>query len=296
VTQPTSAHEKARDVAAEAALRAGYLIRQHAGQLDANGIRAKGKQDLVTFVDEEAQRIIVDVLKRTFPDYDVLGEEGADLATMRPVADGYRWIIDPIDGTTNFLHGTPPYAVSIGLQREDEIVAGVVLDVTRHELFTAVRGGGLFVNGARAAVSRTASLYDSLITTGFPYRALEHLDAYLNVFAAFMARTQGVRRPGSAAVDMAYVAAGRFDGFFETGLLPWDVAAGQLLIEEGGGRVTDYENRSNPTFGGHLLASNGLIHDEMLDVIEPLRDFARAQEEGKRERMREREKEGEENG
>lgn len=280
VAQPISVHEKARDVAVEAALKAGHLIRQHAGQLGEEGFRAKGKQDLVTFVDEEAQRIIVGVLGRAFPDYDVLGEEGADMTDMRPVADGYRWIIDPIDGTTNFLHGMPPYAVSIGLQREDEVVAGVVLDVSRNELFTAVRGGGLFVNGARAGVSRTVSLYDSLITTGFPYRTLEHLDAYMEVLAALMARTQGVRRPGSAAVDLAYVAAGRFDGFFETGLLPWDLAAGQLLIEEGGGRVTDYENQPNPTFSGHLLASNGLIHEELLEIIGPMRDFARTQEEG----------------
>ncbi len=278
MAQPTFVHEKARDVAAEAALQAGHLIRQYAGRLDKENFRAKGKQDLVTFVDEEAQRIIVDVLTRAFPDFDVLGEEGADLTTMQPVADGYRWIIDPIDGTTNFLHGAPPYAVSIGLQREDEIVAGVVLDVARNELFTAVRGGGLFVNGVRAGVSRTDSLHDSLITTGFPYRTLEHLGAYMEVLAALMVRTRGVRRPGSAAVDLAYVAAGRYDGFFETGLMPWDVAAGQLLIEEGGGRVTDYENRPNPTFSGHLLASNGFIHDEMLEIIGPMRDFARTQE------------------
>lgn len=283
MAQPVSVHEKARDVAAEAALKAGHLIRQHAGRLAREDVRAKGKQDLVTFVDEEAQRIIVDVLKRAFPDYGVLGEEGSDLGVVDPVADGYRWIIDPIDGTTNFLHGTPPYAVSIGLQREAEMVAGVVLDVARNELFTAVRGGGLYVNGVRTHVSRSGTLHDSLITTGFPYRVLDHLDAYLEVFAAFMARTQGVRRPGSAAVDLAYVAAGRFDGFFETGLMPWDVAAGQILIEEGGGRVTDYENEPNPTFAGHLLASNGLIHEEMMGVVGPLREFAR-KERGKRER------------
>lgn len=268
----------ARDVAVEAAVSAGHLIRQHAGRLGEDEIRAKGMQDLVTFVDEEAQRIIVGILERAFPDYEVLGEEDADMGAMRPVADGYRWIIDPIDGTTNFLHGMPPYAVSIGLQREDEIVVGVVLDVARNELFTAVRGGGLYVNGVRAGVSGIGSLHDSLITTGFPYRTLEHLDAYMEVLRAFMTRTQGVRRPGSASIDLAYVAAGRLDGFFETGLLPWDVAAGQLLVEEGGGRVTDYENQSNPTFSDHLLASNGLIHEEMLEILGPMRDFARARE------------------
>ncbi|HET6566740.1 MAG TPA: inositol monophosphatase family protein [Rhodothermales bacterium] len=266
-------HEKARDVAAEAALRAGRLIQQHAGRVDPGAVRDKGVHDLVSEVDEEAQRVIIEVLNNQFPGFEVLGEEGSSLHPANPVADGYRWIIDPIDGTTNFLHGVPPYAVSIGLQREQEVVAGVVLDVPRGELFTAVRGGGLFVNGARAHVSTTARLHDSLITTGFPYRALEHLDPYLKVFGDFMGRTTGIRRPGSAAVDLAYVAMGRFDGFFETGLMPWDVAAGQLLVEEGGGRVSDYGDAPDPMFAGNLLASNGLIHAEMLEVLRPLHEF-----------------------
>ena len=271
--QPASSspYEQARDVAAEAALEAGHLIRTWAGRI--SDVREKGKHDLVTEIDEEAQRIILRRLKADFPDYDVLAEEGADLEALASATQGYRWIIDPIDGTTNFLHGVPPYAVSIALQRGTEVVVGVVLDVARGELFTAVRGGGLYVNGVRAGVSAAATLKDSLLSTGFPYRSFGHVDAYLRAMRRFMHETQAIRRHGAASVDLAYVACGRFDGFFETGLWPWDVAAGLLLIEEGGGRVTDYRDAPNPVFSSQLLASNGQIHAAMLDVLEPMRDI-----------------------
>lgn len=253
-------------VAVDASREAGRLIRSRAGRLNEEDVRKKGMNDLVTEIDEEAQRIIIRVLGETFPRYDVLAEEG-DKSEGPGEAEGLRWIIDPIDGTTNFTRGVPPYAVSIGLQNRDELVVGVVLDVSRDELFTAVRGNGLRVDGQIGRVSGTTTLSEGLITTGFPYRSIGNLTAYLEVLSNFMTRSRGVRRPGSAAIDLAYVAAGRFDGFFETGLKPWDVAAGLVLVEEAGGRVTDYRNQENPLFEEQLLASNGLIHDEMLALL-----------------------------
>ena len=259
------------DLAVRAAREAGELIASRAGAIDASAIREKGLNDLVTDVDEAAQRLIIRTLRETFPEYAFLAEEGDEFA-LDGHYEGHRWIIDPIDGTTNFMHGVPPYAVSIGLQHEEEMVLGVVLDVSRDELFTAVRGNGLFLNGERRHVSRTPELGRSLITTGFPYRAVGHIDVYLRVLSEFMRKSQGVRRPGSAAVDLAYVAAGRFDGFFETGLKPWDVAAGLVLVEEGGGRVTDYRDEPNPLFVEQMIASNGLIHGEMLTLLEVMQD------------------------
>lgn len=268
--QSPAPYEQERDVAVRAARRAARVIQRHAGRLGDEQVREKGTHDLVTEIDEEAQRVIIDTLEAAFPAYDVLAEEGADLSRRRDVADGHRWIIDPIDGTTNFMHGVPPYAVSIGLQREAELVVGVVLDVSRDELFTAVRGQGLFVNGVRSGVSDTDRLNDSLVTTGFPYRSFDHVDAYLDVLRAFMHTTRGVRRPGAASIDLAYVACGRFDAFFETGLSPWDVAAGTVLVEEGGGRVTDFSEATVPLYDRQILASNGRLHADLLQHLGPL--------------------------
>ena len=257
------------ETAVRAAREAGVLIAQRAGAIEPGAFREKGLNDLVTEVDEAVQRLIIRTLRQTFPGYGFLAEEEGGTVGN---GQGHRWIIDPIDGTTNFMHGLPPYAVSIGLEFENEIVVGVVLEVSRNELFSAVRGGGLYLNGERRYVSRTESLGKSLVTTGFPYRIVEHIDVYLQVLAEFMRRTQGVRRPGSAAADLAYVACGRFDGFFETGLKPWDAAAGLLLVEEGGGRVTDYRNEPHPVYREQLLATNGHVHDEMLEILALMQD------------------------
>ena len=264
-------YEHARDVAVEAAWQAAQLIRTHAGRLSETDIQEKGVHDLVTTVDEASQALITRMLREVFPDYAVLAEEGAEDEMIAGVADGYRWIIDPIDGTTNFAHGVPPYAVSIALQREAEVVVGVVLDVATGDLFTAIRGRGTYRNGALVRVSRRPALGVGLLATGFPYRAYDHLDSYLAVFRRFVQQARGVRRLGSAAIDLAYVACGRFDGFYETGLNAWDVAAGVLLVEEAGGRVTDYHDAPNPLFAKQILASNGLIHASMLGILSPMR-------------------------
>jgi myo-inositol-1(or 4)-monophosphatase len=261
--------EHARDVAVAAAQQAGSLIRFHAGQMAGEDIREKRVHDLVTHADEASQEHLIETLQQAFPDFDILAEEGPEAAAA-PVPEGYRWIIDPIDGTTNFLHGLPPYAVSIGLQHEDAMVVGVVLDVSQNDLFTAVRGGGTYRNGVRVQVSQTQHLDDSLIATGFPYRVFDYIDDYFKVMASFMRNTRGLRRLGSAAVDLAYVACGTFDGFFETGLNAWDVAAGLLLVEEAGGHLTDFQGAPSSPFDRQIVASNGKIHAAMLDFTTPL--------------------------
>lgn len=265
-----SQFEAQEEAAVAAALSAGRLIQRFAGRLDDTSVREKGTHDLVTEIDEEAQHIIVTRLRDRFPDYAILAEEG-EFSKQELVAGGFRWIVDPIDGTTNFLHGVPPYAVSIALQHQDKLVLGVVLDVSRDELFTAVRGGGLYVNGRRATVSRTRELSEALITTGFPFRAFDRIDGYLAAMRRLMKDARGIRRPGSASVDLAYVAAGRFDAFFETHLGVWDVAAGIVLVEEAGGRVTDFGLNDMPLHGREILASNGALHNQMHERISPLR-------------------------
>lgn len=264
-------YQEEMHAAVRAAREAGEMIRRHAGTIRQEDVRTKGVNDLVTVVDENVQEHIIRTLEETFPNSRFLAEEGEDFSSEGD--GGYLWIIDPIDGTTNFTHGVPPYAVSIALRDGEDLAVAVVFDAASGDLFTASRGGGLYLNGERRRVSRTERLEDSLVTTGFPYREMAHLESYLGVLGEFMRRSRGVRRPGSAAVDLAYVAVGRFDGFFETGLRPWDVAAGILMIEEGGGRATDYRDRSRPIFERQILASNGLIHSEMLRLVHPMRDI-----------------------
>lgn len=262
-------YARERAVAEAAAREAGAFISRHAGRLGADAVRAKRLHDLVTFVDEEAQRLITARLRAAFPTDDLLAEEGGD-ACAHPVADGRRWIVDPLDGTTNFTRGIPPYAVSIALQDGVALVLGVVLDVAHGELFVAERGQGLWHDGRPAAVSETSTLEESLVATGFPFHDYRYVQGYLAAFEAFMHAARGVRRHGAAAVDLAWVACGRFDGFFEAGLAPWDTAAGCVLVEEGGGRVTGLPDGTDPVFSGGLVASNGRLHTAMAEAAAPL--------------------------
>ena len=257
-----------RDVALAAALQAAHAIRRHAGRLTAGDVETKALHDLVTVADREAQAIVLGALARAFPGDALLGEEDADLASVD--RSGRLWIVDPLDGTTNFLHGVPPYAVSIALHEAGEPVVGVVLEVTGLDAFCATRGGGLTLNGLPARVSATRTLDQALIATGFPFRDYRWAEGYLDAFEAVMRRTRGIRRHGSAAIDLAWTAAGRFDGFFEVGLAPWDVAAGVLLVTEGGGHVTALPDGADPTFGGGLAASNGHLHPDLRVATEPL--------------------------
>lgn len=254
--------------AIDAARLAGALIRFHAGR--PRNVREKGQNDFVTETDEAAQDLIITRLAADFPDYEVLAEEGAEDGVPPPPTRP-RWIIDPLDGTTNFAHGLPPYCVSIGLQdASGGMVAGVIYEVGADELFAAASGGGATLNGRPIRVSETARLADALVTTGFPFRELWYVEQYVATLEAFMRACRGVRRPGSAAADMAYLACGRFDGFFEAGLAPWDVAAGIAIIREAGGTVTGLLPDGDPLFGQQICASNAIIHDEMVATARPL--------------------------
>jgi len=273
---PTPTHDSPYDDVLAAAVRAARqgaaVIQEHAGER--HTVRAKQTNDFVTAADEAAQSAILAALNDEGPGYDVLAEEGTDEENFTASVEGYRWIVDPIDGTTNFMHQIPPYAVSIALQHQASIVAAVVLDVPHDELFTAVAGHGLQVDGHPAQKGSADVLADAMIATGFPYRRFEHTEVYLEVLESVIRSTQGVRRHGSAAIDLARLACGRFDGFFETGLRPWDVAAGTLLVREGGGRVTDYRGQGGlaPVFGQQVCATNRTIHDALRARLQPMRD------------------------
>jgi len=258
--------------AVRAARRAAAVIRDQAGAM--GPVRDKGRNDFVTETDEQAQAVIIEHLRETFPRDAILAEEGTVADEESPIVEGRRWIVDPIDGTTNFMHQVPPYAVSIALQEEDEIVIGVVLDVPHDDLFTAVEGHGLQVNGMPASVSAADAFGEALLATGFPYRRFEHTERYLAVLADVLRDARSVRRHGSAAIDLAWTACGRFDGFFETGLSPWDVAAGVLLVREGGGHVTNYHDEAGltPVFDQQVCATNGPVHAPLLRHLAPMDD------------------------
>ncbi len=248
-------------VAQAAAARAGALIRSR--YRDRQDITFKGEVDLVTAVDREAERLIVDMITAAFPEHGIHAEE----SPSRSSRDGHRWYIDPLDGTTNFAHGYPHFAVSIALAREDELLLGLVYDPVREELFTALRGSGARLNGAPIAPSSVDQLDRALLGTGFPYDQRQHGDFYLSFWREAVRHAQGVRRAGAAALDLCYVACGRLDGFWEWKLHPWDLAAGRLIIEEVGGRVTDGAGGPHRLTGAETVASNGRIHEELLAMV-----------------------------
>ena len=241
------------------------FIRQEASTFDRTKIEHKGVHDLVSYVDQEAERRLVTGLRALLPAAGFITEEG----TAGPDAhtEEFTWIIDPLDGTTNFVHGLPVYSISVALLHHRELVVGVVHEANRDESFRAVRGGGAFCNNLPVHVTDIPDLNNALIATGFPYKDFEHLSAYLQVLGAFMNGSHGVRRLGSAAVDLAYVAAGRFEGFFEFNLNSYDVAAGILLVREAGGHVTQFLTAGDPLFGREILASNGHLHAGMQQTI-----------------------------
>src|SRR5438105_1746454 len=256
--------------AVKAARRAGSVINRGARDLDRLTITAKGPKDFVSEVDHAAEAAIVDVRHAAYPDHAILAEEGT--AKDANAQAEYVWIIDPLDGTTNFLHGFPQYCVSIALEHKGHITQGVIYDPVRNDLFTATRGRGAFLNDHRMRVSRRQHLRDSLIGTGFPFRDGSDLDTYLKMMRAMMIESAGLRRPGSAALDLAYVAAGYYDGFWEVGLNAWDVAAGSLLILEAGGLVGDLAGDAEYLYGGQIIAANPRIFAQMVKLLSPYRE------------------------
>ncbi len=251
------------NVAIEAAREAGRFLKLSVGKVR-NVEQKKGEErNLVSEIDRGAEERIIGIIKRHYPAHAILAEESG--GSEAPAE--YRWIIDPLDGTTNFLHGLPIFCVSIGVEHKGEVVAGVVYDPCRDEMFTAEKGSGAFLNGKRLKVSGSARLIESLLVTGFPYDIAANPDAAVERFVEFLMAAQGVRRLGSAALDLAYVAAGRFDGFWEVYLNPWDMAAGALFVREAGGMTTDMNGAPLNIYQKRVVASNGIIHQAMLDVL-----------------------------
>jgi myo-inositol-1(or 4)-monophosphatase len=254
------------NVAVRAARRAGDLIMRSLPRLHELTVTAKTRNDFVTEVDRLAEAEIIESIRQLYPDHAFLGEEGG-----RSGAGEYLWIIDPLDGTTNFVHGFPVFAVSIALQRRGVLEHAVVYDPPRQELFTASRGEGAQLEGRRIRVSAQRTVEGALVGTGFPYhKNAEHIDEYLAMFKAVSTRAAGLRRPGAAALDLAYVAAGRLDGFWEIGLRPWDIAAGALLIREAGGLIANLRGNDGYMESGNVLAGTPKVFAEMLHLFAPL--------------------------
>ena len=256
--------------AVKAARRAGNIISRGARELDLLTVTTKGPKDFVSEVDRAAEAAIVETLHAAYPDHAVFAEEGT--ARERNAGSEHVWIIDPLDGTTNFLHGFPQYCVSIALAHKGVVTQGVIYDPVRNDLFTATRGRGAFLNDRRIRVSRRAHLREALVGTGFPFRDGSYIDSYLRMMKVMIQQTAGLRRPGAAALDLAYVAAGFYDGFFEIGLNAWDVAAGSLLVLEAGGLIGDLAGEGDYLHGGEVIAATPKIFAQMVQTLAPYRD------------------------
>jgi myo-inositol-1(or 4)-monophosphatase len=251
------------NTAVKAARKAAAIITRASYDVDKLTIRSKRKNDFVSEVDHAAEDAIIGVLRDAYPDHGFLAEESGETESGRE----YVWVIDPLDGTTNFLHGVPQYCISIALLQKGIAQQAVVFDPNRNELFTASKGVGAYLNDRRIRVSRTDKVEDALVGTGFPYREFGNIDEYLRMLKNVMGGTAGLRRPGAAALDLAWVASGRFDAFFEMGLSPWDMAAGALLVREAGGLVADFAGNDAYLDSGRIVAANGKIFAAFLKLL-----------------------------
>ena len=253
-------------IAIKAARRASSVINRASLELDLLKVQTKSPNDFVTEVDRAAEAAIIEVLQDAYPGHGILAEESGE--TAGPGEAEFQWIIDPLEGTTNFIHGFPQYAISIALARRGIVEQAVVFDPNRNELFTASKGSGAFLNDRRIRVSKRIRLGESLIGTGFPYRQFDHIDAYLAMFRELTQKTAGIRRPGAASLDLAYVACGRLDAFWEMGLSPWDMAAGTLLITEAGGLVSDFAGDADYLRDGNVVAGTPKVFGQLLPIIQ----------------------------
>jgi len=253
--------ERIREVALQAVKAAGVLLKQRFGEEQI--IHFKGEIDIVTEMDQKSEALIRETILREFPDHSILGEEKG----WHEGRAQYRWIIDPLDGTTNYAHGFPFFAVAVAVEKGGEIIYGIVYDPLREELFEAERGGGAFLNGRRIHVSDVKELTKALLATGFPYDIRKGGEDNIVHFVNFLKVAQAVRRPGSACLDLCYVANGRFDGFWEPKLHPWDMAAGSVIVQEAGGTITDFRGGRFNVYSQEVVASNGLLHEAMLQII-----------------------------
>jgi myo-inositol-1(or 4)-monophosphatase len=248
----------------EIAKSAGAFIAGERSNFDLKLVELKGKANFVSYVDKKAEELIVERLRKLLPDSGFITEEG----TAFDSGEKYRWVIDPLDGTTNFIHGAPPYAVSIGLMEFEEIILGVVYEITKDECFYAWKGSKAMLNGKEIHVSEAATTSEALIVTGFPYGEVKNADEFLEAIHFFMSNSHGIRRLGSAATDLSYVAAGRFEAFWEKGLSPWDIAAGAIILKQAGGKITDFAGKENFLFSGEIVATNNNYYNEFQAIIE----------------------------
>jgi myo-inositol-1(or 4)-monophosphatase len=255
------------NTAVKAARRAGAIINRASLDLDQLTVRSKQDRDYVSEVDQMAERAIIEILRDAYPNHGILAEESG--STDARNGEDYVWIVDPLDGTTNFLHGVPQYAVSIALKHKGQITQAVVFDPTRNELFTASRGRGAALNDRRIRASQRSRMSECLIGTGFPFRDFSFSEAYLNMFRDMMKATSGLRRPGSAALDLAWVACGRYDGFWEMRLSPWDIAAGSLIAQEAGALVGNFLGNEGFLESGNIVAGNPKVFAQMLQILAP---------------------------
>ncbi len=254
--------ENVRSIVSETA---SYIESQHRNREDIS-TETKGRQNFVTSVDKNAEKMLVENLSRLIPESGFIAEEG----TSNKKGERFNWIIDPVDGTTNFIHGMYPFAISVGLMENNEIVTGVIHEVGYNESFYAWKDSPAFLNGNEINVSDTPRVADALIGTGFPYTNFTYLSGFMESVEYFMEHSHGLRRLGSAATDIAYLACGRFDAFYEYGLKPWDVAAGILIVQQAGGRIGDFEGGDDFLFGGEIVASNAAIFDELRPLVRKL--------------------------
>jgi myo-inositol-1(or 4)-monophosphatase len=241
----------------------GIFIKSERVKFSIDKIEVKGKNDFVSYVDKTSEKLLVAKLSLLLPEAGFIAEEG----TSTKKGDLYNWIIDPLDGTTNFIHGIPCFSISIALMRNQELVLGVIYEINFDECFYAWEGSNSFLNGKEINVSSTSKVSDSLLATGFPYYDYGRMDEYIELFKYFMKHTHGLRRLGSAATDLAYVACGRFDGFYEYSLQSWDVAAGAFIVQQAGGKVTDFKGGENYVFGKEIVAGNNAFFDEFLGTV-----------------------------
>jgi myo-inositol-1(or 4)-monophosphatase len=247
----------------KAALETARFIIKESETFDISRTEVKGLNDFVSYVDKGSEKMLVERLSALLPEAGFKTEEG----TIKKTGLRYCWVIDPLDGTTNFLHNLPPYAISIALMEDEEVVAGVIYEIRSNEMFTAWKGGGAWLNGKKIHVSKASKLSDSLIATGFPYSDFSRIDNYMNCFTWFCKNSHGVRRLGSAATDIAYIACGRFEVFYEYGLHPWDIAAGIIILREAGGKISDFSGNEKNLSGEEIIAANNAVYSEVLEIV-----------------------------
>lgn len=252
------------NIAKEACLIAGKILLENLGKLNPSQIETKSKNNYVTYADKLSEETIIKIIKSAYPDHAIIAEESGDDHKN----SDYKWFIDPLDGTTNYIHGVPFFCISIALEYKGEIIIGVIYDPVRNEMFYAEKGKGAFLNSERIYVSKKNDISASVITVGFPYKSYHNIEHYINTLTKIAGRCSNIRKVGSSAIDLAYVAAGRFDGYWELDLAPWDIAAGIILIQEAGGIVTDTEGDNKFMKTGNTVASNKKIHSQLLQILD----------------------------